>query len=269
MNLKNFCTEIGLSQAMTCRVLALEPEIRPIAQTCDKLLHPSTWDQGMQETHALLGDDPDGVKILTCMLLLCEKTWDVFQEHHLSREIFRDTMGCFPRFIGEHVESYGTEAFDRSWWTVRQISGVLFRIGTLEYELLSPEDTPRISIHIPSDADLSMPALRDSYDRARELIDSAFPRYAGAPMICDSWLLGPQLADLLPENSRILGFQRAFRLTAVHDTDAIRLWVFKDPRLSNEDLPENTFLQRSLKRFLLDGGVFQLGEGILQEPAFR
>ena len=40
-------------------------------------------------------------------------------------------------------------------------------------------------------------------------------------------------------------------------------WVFKNPDLSPEELPEDTSLQRSLKAFLLAGGTFLNGEGFL------
>ena len=271
MNLSELCREIRLSDSMTARVLEAEPAVRPVAGSpeAEKMMHPDTWNQGLAETKKLLGEDPDGVKILTCMLLFCGRTWEICQKYHISREIFRDTMMCFPRFISEHVESYGTEAFDRAFWTVRQIGGYLFRIGTLEYELVASADPLRIDVHIPSDADLSTEALRESYDRARELINTNFPEYRTVPMCCESWLLGPQLKDFLPESSRILGFQKNFRLTKAEDSDDIRQWVFKNPDLPTEGLPENSSLQRNLKKFLLSGGVFQNGEGILQEPAFR
>lgn len=42
-----------------------------------------------------------------------------------------------------------------------------------------------------------------------------------------------------------------------------QLWVFKNPRLPKEELPEDSGLQRKLKRFFLDGGEFLEGRGFL------
>lgn len=74
------------------------------------------------------------------------------------------------------------------------------------------------------------------------------------------------LGELLPPGSRILAFQRRFDLT---DTDARDMeymrWIFRrDPGVPLADLPEDTTLQRNLKRRLLDGGGLRTGRGALR-----
>ena len=89
-------------------------------------------------------------------------------------------------------------------------------------------------------------------------------------MECESWLLSPALSPLLPENSNILKFQRAFDITSVdpEPMDVLE-WVFyltgeqqKTAKLT--DLPENTFLQRNMKAFLLSGGKVGIAMGQLK-----
>lgn len=88
-------------------------------------------------------------------------------------------------------------------------------------------------------------------------------------MCCCSWLLSPTLKALLPAQSRILEFQKSFRITPLGSGDSYRQWVYRDPNLPITDFPENTALQRSLKTYLLNGGVFTEAEGILLQNPFQ
>ena len=203
----------------------------------------------------------------------------VENRHHgawkgLPEDVFLDTMKCFTRFVREHERSCGKYGFDRSFWTTRQISARLFRIGELEYELLEKQDGGRaISLHIPSDAKLEGWLLDDSVARARAFLRAYFPDWADLSMECESWLLSPQLKELLPEKSRILMFQRAFDLTPGEEDarGSVLEWVYhlthdqqKEARLS--ELPEDTTLQRRMKEYLLNGGKVVSAAGPLKRP---
>lgn len=191
----------------------------------------------------------------------------------LPHDVFVDTMACFTRFVGEHFESLGTYGFDRGFWTTRQINARLFRLGELEYELLQEGGSRSVALHIPSDCRLEPALLDESVERAKKFLAAYFPDWQDAPMTCESWLLSPALKDLLPPDSRILRFQRAFDLTPRTDDEreAVLQWVFRltAPQQKNaalDALPENTSLQKSLKRFLLSGGVFTAAGGPLVRP---
>ena len=182
-------------------------------------------------------------------------------------------MACFTRFVREHFESLGTYGFDRGFWTTRQINARLFRLGELEYELLQEGEKRFIALHIPSDCRLEPALLDESVDRAKKFLAAYFPEWRDAPMTCESWLLSPVLKELLPPASRILRFQRAFDLTPGTDDEreAVLQWVFRltapqQKNVSLDALPENTSLQKSMKRFLLSGGVFTAASGPLVRP---
>lgn len=71
-------------------------------------------------------------------------------------------------------------------------------------------------------------------------------------MICGSWLLAPALKKLLPENSRILRFQKSFVLTSQEaDSPGALDWVYGRRDIPFADIPEDTFLQRRLKEYFL------------------
>ena len=190
----------------------------------------------------------------------------------LPEDIWLATMGCFTRFVNEHFESTGKYAFDRGFWTTRQIGATLFRIGELEYELKETGDEalPRvISLHIPSDARMTADQLNESVARAKQFLKDFFPDWANIPMRCHSWLLSPALKSLLDEGSNILRFQRAFDIDREeYESDDELQWVFKLTGDQQKDvdlraLPENTTLQRRMKDYLIAGGKIGSAAGFL------
>lgn len=262
--MEQLCRKIDLPEEVTQAVLAWQndpdfsPDLAPITRE-------ETWVTGLNVLKETLGEDPQGFKLLCCMLRCALAAQDTYRKLGFSQSIYYDTMACFSRFVREHRESYGFYTFDRGSWTVRQISCKLFRIGQLEYELVTRERNPMISLHIPSDALLQEDRLRQSYLQARQVIGSAFPEYADAPMYCVSWLLSPALTQLLKPDSRILAFQRLFDITPIPAENMQFLqWIVKKPNLPPEEFPEDTSLQRNLKAFLLKGGSFPIGKGILR-----
>ena len=255
MTLQTLCKKIGLPSGVTAQVLAY-PNV-PV-EILVQLRTPELWSLGRAAVKEYLRPDPDSIGELAGHLQCALKTWEIFRERGISEEIFVETMKCFTRFVCEHHESYGRYGFDRGFWTVRQLSGVLWRIGELEYETVG--DT--IHLHIPSDAVLEMPRLRRSWEAAREMLGDR-------EMVCHSWLLSPDLPGLLPEDSRILAFQGNFTIHSPEPDDSFRQWVFKNPGLPDEALPETTRLQRSLKAFVLAGNTFHAAHGTLSADPFR
>ncbi len=270
------CHAIGLPRE--CRIevcrfrrsLAFDTLLPKASPLLEELFNPATWDRALADLRALLGDDPQGMKILTLMLICCGETWKLYDSLGISNEIYIATLKCFPRFIEEHFESYGTYGFDRDFWTMREISGHLFRLGALEFELTVEDGAKAVHIHILSDADLSCRARRSSYTAARTFIRRFFPAYADAPFLCTSWLLSPALKECLPESSRILSFQSEYEVTEVFPNhDQFLTWVYKRPDIPLADLPEDTSLQRNLKKYLLAGRKVGEAAGRLLPCAFR
>ena len=188
----------------------------------------------------------------------------------LPENVWLDTMKCFTRFVREHEASCGTYAFDRGFWTTRQINARLFRIGELEYELLETDGNPSIALHIPSDVRLEGSLLNASVNDARSFLKTYFPKWQDAPITCESWLLSPELKQMLPSMSRILRFQQAFDLCPAgeDEKEAVLQWVFRltpemQKNASLRELPENTVLQRNMKRHLLSGGKVHAAQGVL------
>ena len=140
------------------------------------LLQPPLWDQALARLKALLGEDPAGMKMLTFMLAACGETRKIYESLQISETIFLDTMKCFPRFINEHLESYGTYGFDRDFWTMRQIAARLFRLGSLEPGIITeefarelsriPEICPHFHLSLQSGCDATLKRMNRRYTSA-------------------------------------------------------------------------------------------------------
>ncbi len=216
--------------------------------------------------------EDDGTTALIRQLMAAVESRRYGEWKRFPEEVWRATMGCFPRFIAEHRRSYGRDGYDRCVWTVRQVECRLFRIGELEYELTEKDGQRVIGLHIPSDAVLEPDRLNESVRRARAFMAVYFPGMENAEMVCESWLLSPVLTRLLPPEARILRFQSAFDILSVDPGDDNALeWVFRVAQGQREtvriaDLPEETGLQRKMKALLLAGEKPGSGTGILRRP---
>jgi len=241
----------------------------------------------IQKVFEVLAPDDRNVKMLTYMLHCALVAHDEYEQLGITDDIFVATMRCFTRFIGECFVKTGVYAFDRAWWTGRQVLMKLFRIGELEYEMTSWNEEPVISIHIPSDSDVSRDRCVESIRRAKDFFARYYPEYSGCKYICDSWLLSPELKKLLPETSRIIGFQDMFDIVELKpDSESFIEWVYKmdsfefvqqedesgktklvyqKKKIDFDRLPENTSLQRNIKAHIKAGGKIGDAFGILKE----
>lgn len=231
----------------------------------EKLFYRDTWDEGIQELQKQLGDDPDGIKILTCILHCSLHTFELYREKGIDRQIFVDTVKFLTRFIEEHKKIYGSYCFTWAWWFPRQLALQEFRLGALEYEFTSKDNTLQTFIHIPSDAILEKKYLQKSYSQYKEFVSHFFPEYKSAELYCDSWLLVPALKQFLNENSNILYFQNSFEIISVdNESRAFMDWLYPNCDAEFDKLPENTSLQRKVKQHLLEGGKIGWAMGRLK-----
>lgn len=220
---------------------------------------------------SLFQEDTDNILMLYCQLECACRIHDRYREKQIDDSIYIDTMKCFPRFIGECLKKNGRMFFDRGWWTYRQTSMKLFRIGSLEYEFQSMGQERVIAVHIPSDADLSCPAVDRSFEDAAAFFRSRYPDFTYRRYTCDSWLMAPALRALLPQDSNIISFQNHFTVTRENREDLGYLeWLFQSPGNTDfKSLPESTSLQKRAKESLLNGGFIGAahGEILLSEEA--
>lgn len=258
-----------------------------LAPLLDDMGSPETAPEAMRRAEqATQSPDADGFGALAFLLAAACETRSRYREAGLPDSVFLDTLGCLPRFVKENHDKTGQWSFDRGFWVWRQISGCLFRLGTLEYEYCGahmeiplPDGktlsarTPVLYVHIPSDAALDRISLDESYQSARSffmLYQKTVCRRHGMPqaVLCSSWLLAPALLKLLDPNSGIRRFASEYDLFAFDDKDEEFYGWLYGKKAPLEQLPQNTSLQRAVKKHLMEGNPIGAGYGILNRKLF-
>lgn len=271
MKLIELCNMLEIQKEVQEKLMECEKHIdfKGVEKEMEQMKHPECWEGALERLKSLLGSDEDGMKILTCQLECVCDTYAKYEKLGISKEIFITTMKFFPRFLQDHKDRHGSYRYVWAWWVVRQISMVEFRIGELEYEMRMENHKHLIDIHIPADADMTISKLRNSYLEALDFFKKYYPEFIGADMVCSSWLLAPSLKNVLPENSKILQFQKSFDIGIMED-DSLGFmdWIYGSRNIPIEELPEKTSLQRKLKPYLRNGGKIEWTSGTLISNPF-
>lgn len=132
------------------------------------------------------------------------------------------------------------------------------------WELVFSPGVDAISMHVFFEADLSPDAVAASQKAACEIAGRAFPGKTFQAIYCSSWLLHPAVTEILGENSRITCFGSRFvKFPAQSGAQAVFHYAFPGEHPTNEDLPENSRLQRGLKQRILHGESINDTSGIL------
>ena len=105
-----------------------------------------------------------------------------------------------------------------------------------------------LAVHIPSRGALTREACEESYRRALEIFAYFTPQHDFKAFYCHSWMMAPELADILKPDSNVLAFQSKFQKypSKTKGLDVMN-FLFKTETTPYADLPENTSLQRTLK----------------------
>jgi hypothetical protein len=251
------CEEIALpaEMAQAAATQAETLDIKPFAKYFEALFSIETAKGAYDSIAALLGEgaDPQGFKLLTLYLAAGLRTKELYAEKGIAGSIFTDTLKCITRFSREHHGTFGKYGFDRGWWVYRQLSLNLFRLGVLEFEMELEKNI--LSVHIPSDAVMTREALTGSYEWAKRFFAEHFSHFSYKDIECNTWLLSPALAEMLPPGSKILNFQADYEILSTEpDGQDFMRWVYKMGYPDIDSLPECTSLQRAVKKHLQNGG---------------
>lgn len=170
--------------------------------------------------------------------------------------------------------------FSQMIWGSFFMKGNLIQIGRLQYEVgvknfdkldkYFKEKHQYIYIHIPRDKNLSEKDVDDSLNKANINIKNFYPELQNEKLIfyTQTWLLSPELKDILSESSNIMKFQKKFNIIEYEEcTKDFLNFVFNIVlgKVEYKALPENTKLQKGLKRKLIIGEKLHLGLGFLKE----
>ena len=186
---------------------------------------------------------------------------DYYNKKGIPTSVMVDTLRDVTVVMDEHRVMYGHCGVGnyRMWWMHNHFTGKIFWLGRLQY-IYKPDDC-LLDVHIPGYGPMSHKACTESYKQALEFYAKYFPEYEIKGFICHSWLLSPHLKKILPPESNIIRFQSEYTIHKTLTEDrGIYEYIFKVPE--GKELPQDTSLQRAVKKLLDEGGHIGLGEGI-------
>lgn len=192
-----------------------------------------------------------------------------YQERKIPDDVFYHTfsdIGRWEKVCFEHTGAHGLEEYE---WLSLHLRLQLFALGRLQFQpVCCPWDLPAVygiqkgdpvlNVHIPSGSRLTPSACEASYQQA-----ARFFNMQPAVFICHSWLLCPALKNLLPSGSNILQFQNEYTITGVDaESRQAEERIFGCLKSCPSEYPENSYLQKSAKTWLLSGNPLPAGYGV-------
>ena len=129
------------------------------------------------------------------------------------------------------------------------------RLPKAEYFVRVPEGADCIAVHIPAKGALTSEACKASYSRAIEIFRTVHPSKDFKAFRCHSWMMAPELGEILKPGSNLLDFQAPYlKHPCKTRGEDVFNFVFKTPKPGKyEDLPDQTSLQRALKEIYISG----------------
>ena len=135
-----------------------------------------------------------------------------------------------------------------------------------EWYVALQKDDPVINTHIPESGPLVPEECYKSLCRAKEFFKKYLSDYPWKAFFCDSWLLDPQLTEILENgSSNILAFQkRCYMIPYPGEADTVfRCFGIKGSRDGVATVPLRSSLQQKMALFLKAGRRFHYGAGMI------
>ena len=96
--MEQLCRKINMPEEVTRKLVELDSTLEQYP--CQELLmQEETWAEGLEQIKATLGEDPNGLKRLCCMLRCAIKAREEYDRLGISEEIYVDSMAAFSRFV--------------------------------------------------------------------------------------------------------------------------------------------------------------------------
>jgi len=196
---------------------------------------------------------------------------------HASRDIPDTTTWETLTQLGELVDAYrrkyGEGGMNKQFWTARMLSGIVFRLGRLQFDLGFVDDgSPVLGMHIPERGGRLVPEIfNDSLRRARPFFDRHFPEHGARVTTGMSWFLDPQLAEYLnEEDSYIILLRKGWTLTdsepyMIGDRQMLE-FVFRYNGQPLDELPQRTRLEKAAIAHLKAGRHWYNRAGHIELP---
>jgi hypothetical protein len=215
------------------------------------------------------------------LVCLVPKLKEFFKEKGIDESVFYNTVNDIRYKYRECTNVRGVEGIrDSSWkrWYNVIFEMRIFGLGRFQYEIkqfrlkeyskdgnVVREGDEVLNIHIPSSGvSLTKEERYKSYAMAKEFFKDKFGGKP-IPVVCWSWLMNPEHDKILPNGSNIVDFMHDFDIIDTEeypDYNVLSPWIFGKERVDLDTMPENSSLQRSIKKHLQNGGKLAWGYGV-------
>lgn len=277
--MKNFLFELGFISEDVEIIIDAQNRLNKYTDDVKNALCYYMSDQ-MQAWYFITSNLSENTKLnlytvyLSLLLKKAYKTKDEYIKKGLSYQLFIDTMRDFSFKNNECKKVYGVVGTFAELWFRRFFLLERFMFNRLqvektdfeydEYKHLKKGDTV-YKLHIPSNGPLFIEDVITSLKLAYDFYKNDHKGDI-MPFVCNSWLLFPAFKKLFSPHGNISKFRKLF--TIIHSNtyeDFHNSWrIFNEPYNGKIDhLPENTSLQRAMKKYYLDGNLEGVGYGIL------
>lgn len=133
-----------------------------------------------------------------------------------------------------------------------------------EWEKVLEKGDPVIRLHIPPIGKMTPELIDLTLEETKKFAREHYPDFEYKAFACHSWLIDPQLDEILNSESNIVKFRQRFHsLTYKSSGKDVFNFIFNKPDMNFDiqDLPEDSSLQRALKNHYLNGKAIYELEG--------
>lgn len=142
----------------------------------------------------------------------------------------------------------------------------LVKLGKDKWTRVAGYESPVVTVHIPAGPGLSKESIDAAFRDALAIHKRAFSEYKATLFHCHSWLLDTQHRLYLSPDSNILAFQSKFIHGTTNTCDSCVFgFLFGMPGYKGElsVLPENSSMQRIVKRYMMAGNHIYEQNGVV------
>ena len=229
----------------------------------------------IEQVAEIIGENKHTVNML--FWLMCTiPLKDVYRENNLSDEMYYDTVSDLKFKLDECKKMHDVWGTHVTWFAPF-FKLKRFAFGRLQYDVFAwdkgeyhgmKDGDLCFRMHVPSGSPLTVDAAYDSFRKLYnhykdELKDGILP------IILRTWFMYQPIMELLKDGSNLKKFCDLFDIVSSEEIGnkyGYMNFVFDMNYESEEtlkNLPEDTSLRRSLKKYLLDGNYFGVGSGII------
>lgn len=225
----------------------------------------------------------NGSYMIPVVALLCGYQFHIqnmkqrnFDEAQIEIQKYNIKLTCTNDNIKYNIDGI---RFSQMIWGSFFMKGYLIQIGRLQYEVgvknfdkldkYFKEKHQYIYIHIPRDKKLIEKDVNDSLHLANKYIKKYYPELKNEKLAfyTQTWLLSPEVKEILSEDSNIMKFQEKFNIIEFEENiNDFLNFVFDEVlgEVNYNDLSDKTTLQSELKQRLLKEDKLHLGLGFLK-----